>query len=359
MRITFLLPGSGADPVGGFKVVYEYAGGLAARGHAVTVVHPASLQPPRSPWLRARTRARYLRGRITGGYAPRRWFRLHPDVRTLWTPSLDPIHVPPGDAVVATAWETAETLATYPQSKGRHRLYLIQHLEDWSGSRERVLATWKLPFTKIVIARWLRDIASELGERAEYIPNGLDAAAFGMDVAPRDRPPRSLLMMAHAYAWKGTGDGIAAAVSLRETFPDLSLTVFGVDARADALPDWAVHHRRPAQTALRDLYNRAAVFIAPSRSEGWDLPASESMLCGAALAATDIGGHREYAIDGETALLSPPERPDLLAVNVRRLVEDAELRIRLARAGRDHVEQFTWERAVDRFEAVLQGRTGS
>jgi glycosyltransferase involved in cell wall biosynthesis len=359
MRITFLLPGSGADPVGGFKVVYEYAGGLAARGHAVTVVHPAALENPRDPWRRARTRARYLRGRITGGYAPRRWFRLHPDVQAVWTPSLDPRHVPPGDAVVATAWETAERLAAYPQSKGRRRLYLIQHLEDWSGPRERVLATWKLPFTKVVIARWLQDIAGELGESAEYIPNGLDFAAFDMDVPPRDRPSRSLLMMAHAYAWKGTADGIAAVVSLRETFPDVSLTLFGIGGRPGALPDWAVHRERPAQAALRELYNRAAIFIAPSRSEGWDLPASESMMCGAALAATDIGGHREYAIHEETALLSPPQRPDLLAANVRRLLEDEALRTRLALAGRDHVRQFTWERAVDRFERVLLGRTGS
>ena len=41
--ITFLLPGPGHIPVGGLKVAYEYANGLSRLGHAVVVVHPASL----------------------------------------------------------------------------------------------------------------------------------------------------------------------------------------------------------------------------------------------------------------------------------------------------------------------------
>src|SRR3546814_12065085 len=57
-----------------------------------------------------------------------------------------------------------------PAAKGR-KFYLIQHLEDWTGPRERVLATWKLPLEKLVIARWLKDITIELGESTSYQPN--------------------------------------------------------------------------------------------------------------------------------------------------------------------------------------------
>lgn len=41
MKITFVLVSSGQNPVGGFKIVYEYANCLAARGHNVTIIHPA------------------------------------------------------------------------------------------------------------------------------------------------------------------------------------------------------------------------------------------------------------------------------------------------------------------------------
>ena len=52
VRVTFVLPGAGSVPVGGFKVVYEYANRLSERGHTVTVVHTA--QPDRQASTRER-----------------------------------------------------------------------------------------------------------------------------------------------------------------------------------------------------------------------------------------------------------------------------------------------------------------
>lgn len=40
MRIGFILPYFSEKPIGGYKVVYEYASRLAASGHKVTVIHP-------------------------------------------------------------------------------------------------------------------------------------------------------------------------------------------------------------------------------------------------------------------------------------------------------------------------------
>ena len=259
--------------------------------------------------------------------------------------------------MVATAWQTAEWVARYPSRKGR-KYYLIQHLETWSGPESRVLATWTLPLRKIVIARWLEDVAAGLGQKAAYIPNGLDLTEFGMDAAPESRHPRTLLMMFHHLPWKGSAEGLAAVSRLHEEFPDVILHLFGVPEPPPDLPAWAVYHRRPSRTELRRLYNEAAVFLSPSRTEGWGLPSAEAMLCGAALAATDIGGHAEFARHEDTALLSPPERPDLLAANVRRYFLEPELRIRLAHRGAAWVRQFTWSKALDRFEAELRREPG-
>jgi glycosyltransferase involved in cell wall biosynthesis len=77
-------------------------------------------------------------------------------------------------------------------------------------------------------------------------------------------------------------------------------------------------------------------------------------MSGAALAATDIGGHREYALHESTALLSPPKDPHALAANLLRLVQDRELRLRLAAAGNRFMQQFTWERATDAMEGLLR-----
>lgn len=76
-------------------------------------------------------------------------------------------------------------------------------------------------------------------------------------------------------------------------------------------------------------------------------------MCGAAVVATDIGGHREFCIDGENALLVPAQNPSAMAAAVFKLLDDPELRLRLARNGHSNIQRFTWDAACDAFERVL------
>ncbi len=354
VSITFVLPGSGHVPVGGFKVVYRYANGLATLGYRVSVVHPAILLKTATLTHRLKGFARYIRGQATRSYRPDGWFRLDPRVQVLWVPSLHPRYIPDADIVVATAAPTAEWVKDYPPSKGK-KLYLIQGLETWSRiGRERVLHTWKLPMRKIVIARWLQEVAVSLGEQAEYIPNGLEFGIFGLDIPPEVRNPFCVMMLYHHAKLKGSEDGLKAFEIVKREIPDLRVILFGVPKKPSGLPEWITYYRKPPPKVLRQLYNKAAIFVAPSWEEGWGLPASEALMCGAALVATDVGGHREFAIHEETALLSPPRSPEALAKNISRLIREPELRLRLARAGHLYVQQFTWGRAVSLFERVIR-----
>lgn len=352
LSITFVLPGTGTFPGGGPKVVFEYANALVRRGHQVTVVHPLFLNTEFTAMQFGKGITRYVQRSIDKSYRPDAWFRIDPRVRLLWKPTLHPRHIPDADVIVATWWQTAEWVARYPQSKGE-KFYLLQHLETWGGPEVRVMATWRMSLRKIVIARWLYELAERLREEAIYIPNGLDFNAFGMDVDPRERNPHCAMMLYHNAAWKGSADGLVALRIVRERIPKLNVDLFGVSAPQNGLPSWIRYHRNPPQLLLRQLYNRAAIFLAPSWTEGWGLPGSEAMQCGCALAATDIGGHREYAIHGETALLSPPKEPALMASNLVSLLQNPEQRIHLARSGNRYIQQFTWERAVNAFEAAL------
>ena len=343
-------------PTGGYKVAYEYANRLADRGWHTRIVHPRVLrreeiERERAAFFRrARRWLGYQRHKVTGDYRPDRWFNVSRDVELLYTKTLETRYMPPSDVWVATFWYTAKWAATYLGA----RLYLIQHLETWCGPEADVMATWKLPLQKVVISRWLKDVAQTLGESACYIPNGLDFQSFGMDVAPEERDPHSVAMLYHHSDWKGSADGLRAIYAAKERVPGLKAYLFGVPPRPSGLPKWVEYYQNPAQSTLRAIYNRAAVFISPSWTEGWGLPPAEALQSGAALAVTDNGGHREYAVQEETALLSPPKNPDALAANILRLLEDEKLRLRLARQGHHHIQQFTWDRAVESFEYVLQ-----
>ncbi|MCR2830912.1 glycosyltransferase family 4 protein [Acidithiobacillus ferrooxidans] len=351
MNITFILPGPGIQPVGGFKIVYEYANHLCARGHHVSIIHPAMLDHSSQLLVKSKKLARYVQRIIDKSYFPRKWFVIDPRIRMLWVPNLNEKFIPDADAVIATAWQTAEWVADYAAAKGR-KYYLIQHYETWGGSEESVRRTWTLPLCKIVIARWLENVAKEIGENSFYIPNGLDFSSFGQDLPIDERNPRSIMMLYHEQAWKGSQDGIQALLQVRKFYPDLQVTMFGV-SDGSKLPDWVRYYRLPDQKLLRYLYNQSAIFVAPSWSEGWGLPASEAMMCGCALVATDIGGHKEFALDNHTALLAEPKKPESLAGAILRLVEDSEKRLDIARTGNRYIQQFTWSRACGLLEDLI------
>jgi glycosyltransferase involved in cell wall biosynthesis len=357
MRVTFLLPLAGTNPIGGFKVTYEYANFLASRGHSVSVVHPAIYLNDKPIWkmgfkAAVKTLLNYWKLKRSGGWMPGSWFKMRPEVKMLWVPSLAAKYVPDADAVVATSWETSEWAAAYPRSKGKG-FYLIQHHETWSGPEARVNATWKLPLKKIVIAGWLEDIARSMGEDAYLIHNGLDFARFKMTEPMETRDPAQVLMLYHELEWKGSRDGVRAFELAQAQAQELRLTLFGVVPRPTDLHESIAFHHNPSQTTLERLYNSASVFLAPSWAEGFPLPPAEAMQCGAALVATDIGGHEPYARKGETALLSPAKDPAAMADNLLRMVREPATRLRIAQAGHAKICDFTWEKAGEKFQEFL------
>ncbi len=354
MRISFLLPNFSHVPIGGYKVVYEYANRLQSRGHQVYVVQAPRVRTDVSVRAHLQAWKTYWRRLGHGPHSFRpSWASLHPNVRLLWRPSFAPVWIPDADVVIATAWHTAEWVARYPASKGTP-CYFIQHLETWSGGDpERVRATWRLPLHKIVIAKWLQDYAVSLGETAAYVPNGRDPSEFGVDRPSALRNPKHVGMMVHSAPWKGTEDGLKALNLVRQGENGVTVTLFGAEPSPAAVPPWASYVYNPERAQLRQIYNDIAIFLGPSWTEGWGLPPMEAALSGAALAVTDIGGHREYAEHLKTALLSPVGDSEALAQNVLRLIRDTALRLGLAERALAACQKFDWNESVILLENEL------
>jgi glycosyltransferase involved in cell wall biosynthesis len=353
MKVTFVLPIYARVPVGGHKVVYEYANRLTSRGHEVAVVHARSCTPKITLPARLEASAWNLRNRLLDHpLVP--WFSVDSRVRRLFTPGLQSHRLPDADVLIATSWHTARWVAEAPASKGG-KLYLIQHHETWCGEAEEVNATWTLPLHKIVVSKWLHEIAVSFGQgdRTTFIPCGLDFDRFRITRPMEGRPAR-VGMMYHPSDWKGSPDGVAALEVVRSQRPDVTAVLFGITDRPEELPSWMEYVRRPGPDQHRELYNSCGTFLQPSWSEGWGLPATEAMTCGCALVTTDNGGSGTYAFHDETALVAPARDPFQLAEHMLRLVREPELRLRIARSGNRYVQQFTWDSAVDQIERVFQ-----
>lgn len=78
------------------------------------------------------------------------------------------------------------------------------------------------------------------------------------------------------------------------------------------------------------------------------------MFCGCALVCTDIDGHREYALDKDTALLVDVKNPLQMADRICYLIENNNERIALARRGNNFVQRFNWNNAVMKMETVIK-----
>jgi glycosyltransferase involved in cell wall biosynthesis len=91
--------------------------------------------------------------------------------------------------------------------------------------------------------------------------------------------------------------------------------------------------------ALR-LLAGADVFVMPSRFEGYPVAVMEALALGVPVVATAVGGVPEAVRDGVEGLVVPPERADLLAGTLRRLVLDTDLRTSMSRLARLRGKRF-------------------
>jgi glycosyltransferase involved in cell wall biosynthesis len=338
MRITILCPHLGI--AGGVRAILSYADRLARRDHDVEVVVPA-----RSA-LRAWTANLGSRGGPDwiGDFAARvRWVRR-------WSgPALRA-----ADVVMATAWQSAAAVAEAPPRAGA-KFYLVQHYESlYHGAPERVDATYRLPLAKIVISSWLRDVMRErFDAAAELLVTPVNPELFRrVPVTVTTSRPR-VLMLHHEYAWKGVAEGLEAVAWVRRTAPGLQLVGFGVKPPRGT-PAYNEFHANPPQRRLAALYSGCDIYLCPSWDEGLGMPSMEAMACGVALVTYDNGGCRDYARDGETALVARRRDVADLAAKLGRLASDATLRVTLGTAGQTLITTaFDWDANVRRLEALF------
>jgi len=76
------------------------------------------------------------------------------------------------------------------------------------------------------------------------------------------------------------------------------------------------------------------------------------MACGTAVITTKLGTE-DYAYDCENALVIPPKQPEVLADAIIKLIEQPELAKHLATNGIETACNFTWHKATNRLEEII------
>jgi glycosyltransferase involved in cell wall biosynthesis len=95
-----------------------------------------------------------------------------------------------------------------------------------------------------------------------------------------------------------------------------------------------------------DLLPAFDVFALPSRYEGLPVAIVEAMASGIPVVATAVNAVSDVVIPGETGLLVPPERPDLLADAIGFLLDNTVIATRLAARARIHLADRHTDRTL-------------
>jgi glycosyltransferase involved in cell wall biosynthesis len=96
---------------------------------------------------------------------------------------------------------------------------------------------------------------------------------------------------------------------------------------------------------LEGFYAAATCMAFPSLAEGFGMPVLEAMARGLPVACSNATSLPEVA--GDAALYFDPLDVPAMTGAIERLLGDAELRERLAAAGREQAARFTWERTAE------------
>ena len=202
--------------------------------------------------------------------------------------------------------------------------------------------------------------------RLRVVPNGIDLER--VDAAPSPAE----LAKAHEAVGDTTGRAVIVVVARRKdqgvllrALPTVehpvTLVFVGIhqDARLAEAERAVPERHRVVYVAFTErplaFYRLATISALPSRIEGLSQALLEAMALGVPVIASAAGGNPDLITDGETGLLVPPLDPAAWARAVTRMLEDGELRRKLARAGQALVrDRYTMARTAERTEAVYR-----
>jgi glycosyltransferase involved in cell wall biosynthesis len=169
--------------------------------------------------------------------------------------------------------------------------------------------------------------------------------------------------------WKGVDTFLQAAALCRKEYPQARYVVAG--GAIEGREEYAGAMKRLAdELGMSDVVSftgwryqpqdmprvHAALSIlvlASSWPEPFGLVLLEAMATGKPVVATNHGGPKEICLEGETAILVPPQNPEQMAVAILELLRDPARAREMGAAGRKRVEQlFDRNRCIKTLESL-------
>jgi glycosyltransferase involved in cell wall biosynthesis len=221
---------------------------------------------------------------------------------------------------------------------------------------------WRRSFQVIANSQGLHQLAKafEPNLAIGIIPNGVDLASYRTE--SRQWSPPHMLFTGRVVHQKGLDVLFQALANLLDL--EWDLTIVGDGPQRDPLTEKA----RDLQIDQRvffggwlgrqeviQQYQRANLFVFPSRHEGMPNAVLEAMASGLPVIATRISGNEELVEPGKTGYLIPSEDQKGLEDALRQVLSDPELRQQLGQAGCQKVAaEYSWTSVSRQYLEILE-----
>lgn len=215
-----------------------------------------------------------------------------------------------------------------------------------SRSAGEVAGQWaRVPREKIVVIPNAVDSSTIVSPPEGRSTGGSFRLGFVGRLDPVKRVPVLVGQVARLRSW-----GIAA-----------TLDIFGDGPERSAVEREIARQNLAGQVRLHGVIPRADAawpqmdcLVLPSLAEGFGLVLIEAMAAGVPVVATDVPGIGDVVRHGYNGLLVELNALDGIALAVRRLVDEPQLRSELIANGQRHVrEHFTWDVVLPQYLKLL------
>ena len=198
-----------------------------------------------------------------------------------------------------------------------------------------------------------------LKKKTVVIPIAVSDQFFHPGPVPADLPERYLLFVGQRGGYKDFIIALKAFAEVAKTDPTLHLVVAGggplsAEERTEigvlGVTD-RVHLVSPTDAQMPALYRDAAVFVFPSRYEGFGLPTIEAFAVGTPVILADASCGRE--VGGDLGIYFQPGDVAQLAAQLRHVLAGEAVE-RTRKEGPQHARRFDWPTVAQRTAEVYR-----
>jgi glycosyltransferase involved in cell wall biosynthesis len=330
MRIAFILPANVIR--GGIFVAYQQAHHLASQGHEVSILFvsgQAGLKVGHYPGFSLKTELLQAAVENDQEY----------------------------DVIFATWWETYYEMFML---RSHHYLYFCQSDERrFYPSR----TSFEVPFVEktycnkkigiVTEAKWIKDwLQNDYGLMVEYAPNGIDNQLFNPNVKPLEPKGKALRVLIEgsgALPYKRVDLAFRVANRIKE------IEVWYISTGGIDQPHWEFTRKFAGVPygEMPSIYRSCDILLKLSTVEGFFGPPLEMMACGGTAVVTKVTGFDEYIQDEVNALAVGLDDEEATYRALTRLVEDADLRMKLSHNAIATAQSMDWKDRSPLFEQAM------